>query len=266
MDRIVKYGSEHTLRAPHYDLYAQWKRNEILLQDTNVGYGITDTFTNVGDETIGIGSGWADYADTGCTINGVGGSPGIQFVTDTTDNDEVWVQSGSDAGTPFVISDTAGSNKQLIFCAEFKVSSIADSGTGVYIGLGTAGMAAADTITDAGALKADEGFIGFFRPEGDGDGLDFIYQAASQTMQTHISDAVTLVADTYITVGFKFDGSQIHAFYNGSFNTDSPITATNIAAATFPDDEAMGILMGHKNGAAAAHTTTVRFVECQQYV
>jgi len=258
---FVKHVDQQT-SAPAYDLYRDWPRHEISAGDLNVGYGLTDTFVNAGgvvDTNVGGWGGWKTYEDTGGSILPDATGLGIELTTDGTDNDEVWMQAGYSVGGPFKISDA--NPKPLIFCASFKVSAL--SAHGVFIGLAEPGLAAANTIADAGTL-ADKEFIGFFRPEGDVDGLDFVYQTSGESLQTKIADCITLEADTWYTVGFYFDGNGIVPYYNGKRDYVNRITAADIAADEFPDAESLNILMGQKNGAAAAHTTTVRFVECQQ--
>lgn len=229
--------------------------------DPNDAYEIFDDFlnfngtvsTNVGTYS-GQGGGYRSYEDTGGSIVNLASEVGgvLRITTDTTDNDEVWLQPGSATSVFGKISDTAGEDKLLIFEARVRFGQTANGNA--FIGLTEEGLAAADTITDAGAW-ADKDAIGFLVLEDDSDGIDFIYKKAGQTLQTKISVAQQITADTWYKLGFVYDpnapeAKRITVFVDG-VDEGTYVTATNIATATFPDDEELQPLFGVKNSSGA---------------
>jgi hypothetical protein len=201
---------------------------------------------------------YTTVADANCTITQLADESGgvLALTSDGTDEDEIWVSGGDGTGGLGFISDTAGADFLTVFEARFKVSTIADKAMSTFVGLASPGLGAVETKVDAtGALKADKAFIGFDTLL-DGDGLDFVYQAASQTVQTKIADAHTLVADDFVKAGFIYDPSasaskRIKVFIN-NVEQSTYVTATDIAAATFPDAEILTFLAGFKNTTAVA--------------
>lgn len=200
---------------------------------------------------------YTGYIDTSNAIAQLATEVGgvVQLTTDGTDNDEVWLSPGGAASVLGVISDTAGADKKMIFESRFRIGSVADSSHHVFIGLSEEGLAAADTVTDAGAL-ADKDFIGFRITEADGDALTFCYKKAGQTMQTALTYGTALAASTWYKVGFIYDpvapsSKRIKIFVDNT-EQSTYVTGTQIAAATFPDAEELNFLAGFKNGGANA--------------
>jgi hypothetical protein len=105
-------------------------------------------------------------------------------------------------------------------------------------------------ITDTTPLDVTDGI--FFRKD-DGDAnVDFVVEK-DNTAST--STAVTTVADdTYIKLGFYFDGKdKVTAFANGV--AVSALDTTNL-----PDDEILTVSFGIQNGEAVAKTMTVDYI------
>lgn len=214
--------------------------------------------------------GWyKSYEDTGgaiaplaTSVNGV-----IEIATDGTDNDEIWLQHGSATSVFGKIDTAAGSNFMQIFECRINVDQIASGN--VFVGMGEEGLAAADTITDAGAL-ASKDLIGFQSLEATPTVLDFVYRKAGQAAQVVKTGAHTLVADTFVKVGWVYDpkapnANKVRAFVNGVELT-SYITATNLAAATFPLAEEMSPLFGVKNSTTTAKKLRVDWWAAYQQI
>lgn len=201
---------------------------------------------------------YTGYIDTSNTIVGLADESGgvLALTTDATDNDEVWIQSGDATSVLGAISDTAGSSYLTAFEARVKKSSIADNVAATFVGLCEEGTAGADGMADNTGVMADKDHIGFSSVHADGDAIDFVYKKAGQTAQTLIADVDVPVADTFANLGFIFDphapASERITVYVDNVASTTYGTATNIAAATFPDAEELGFLMGLKNGAATA--------------
>ena len=134
-----------------------------------------------------------------------------------------------------------------VFEVRFKVGQVTDS-YNAFLGLSEEGLAAANTISDAGAL-ADRDLLGFAILEADGDSVDFVYNKASAGgVTTKIDGLKTLAADTFVNLGFCYDpaapADRRIAVFVDNVEQSTYVTATNIAAATFPDAEELAFLAG----------------------
>jgi hypothetical protein len=153
---------------------------------------------------------------------------------------------------PFKLTSTL---KRFWFEARFKTSTIADTKHGIFVGLcESLGLSTAQPLDTAGAVM-DKNLIGFHRLEGDGDKLDIVWKADGQTAVTLLADAVTLVADTFVKVGFTFDpdretGKRLIFYYDGTEITTYG-TGTQMAAVTFPSDICLGFIFGVMNATAS---------------
>lgn len=274
MGQIYVPVAGETTRGPSPLLWQSCPLEEILITNPGRGYHYWDDFLDtpsMGTAGSAIATTrYSTYMDTGNTMAGradvVGGV--YRLALDATDNDEAWI-SLSGAGAPFVFSRTAGAERKLWFEARVRLQHITDV-RGFYIGMSEESLAAADTITDAGAL-ADKDFLGFHGPEGDGDTVDWVYRTAGQAVQTKIdaiSSATALAASTWVKLGMVWDpdavaAERIACFFNGA-KQSTFITDTNMAAATFPNGEEMTFLMGIKNASAAATWMDIDWVRIAQ--
>lgn len=239
-----------------------------------------------GDDDVTLPFGYDRYIDTGNTIRLLSVTETAYFgavalITDATDNDGPVLHrvtgtnaAGSNVTAPFVISDTAGSNFPLWYEARLKKSSVTDNQCAFAIGLtqGILDTRAADNgllADNTGDIVDSISFIGFRALHDNGEELDFVYQDGGQTAPTEvIANIAALAADTYFKVGFYFDplsdGSQrITIYYNG-MPQSTYVTATNIAASTFPDGDMLGFVAGSKNGETTATTLTLDWWKCVQ--
>lgn len=205
---------------------------------------------------------YISYEDTGDAIAQVATDRRgvITFTTAGTDNNESWLQPGGAGSVSALISDTAGDDKMQIFECRAKVGTLAECG--VFLGLSEESLAAANTLVDDTGALASKDLIGFHAPLAASTSvLDFVYRKAGQTAQVLIDDVHTLVADTYVKLGFVYDpyaprAKRIAAFVNG-VEQSTYVTGTLIEAATFPDGEELQPLFGLKTGAAAAKTLSL---------
>lgn len=223
------------------------------------GFEFFDDFVNHGAIAAAandVSGGYAAYIDTSNTINALATEPGgvVQFSTDATDNDECWLTTGGNTGVLGKISDTSGDEKLTLFECRFRVDQVADNEGAIFIGLAEEGLAAADTKVDNTGVMADKDFIGFNTVHADGDALRIDYKKEGETQQ-NVQSSV-LAADTWYKVGMVYnpraDSSKRISFFIDNVEQSSYVTATNIAASTFPDAEELAILIGMKNGAATA--------------
>ncbi len=201
------------------------------------------------------------YADTGSTIadgDEVNGS--LLFTTDNTDNDQIVI-----GGKVGLFQIARGNNKPLAFEARVKTTSVANTISGMFVGLLEANAVATDVpLVDAGTL-ADTNFIGFHRLEGDGDALDIVYKADGQTQQS-FTDAKVIAANTYYKVGFYWDGVETIKFYfDGIEYAAARISGTTLLdAATFPDDVRFCVAFGMNNAVGGIAVWEVDYIRCAQ--
>jgi hypothetical protein len=154
------------------------------------------------------------------------------------------------------ISDTAGAAFLTVFECRVKISSLVTGKNCFAVGLaGPAISADGGLIDTAGGPMANKSFIGFNILADDGDSMDFCYQGASQTRQDKITGVHVPVADTFVKLGFIYDpdavASKRIAVYVDNVEQSTYVTATNIAAATFPDAEALTFALHCKNVAGS---------------
>ena len=171
--------------------------------------------------------------DAGATQALTDGDGGLLLITNTAaDNDLVSLQK---KGESFRFE----SGKALFFEARFKVSDATQSD--VVIGL---------QITDTTPLDVTDGVF-FIKADGAAT-VNFLVE--KNNTATTASSIATMANDTYIRLGFYYDGSSaVQYFVNGTY-TGSSVT-TNL-----PDDEDMTVTIAIQNGEAAAKTMTVDYV------
>lgn len=195
---------------------------------------------------------WKGFAYFGSSTSGNAAnftdsdSASIITVNPTAD-EEAFVLTTSAAA----IRITKNSGRKVAAEMRFKVSSIADSEGGVFFGLFEPIVPTATShIADAATL-VDANFIGFHRLEGDGDKLDLVWKANGVT-QVSTTDAITLVADTFMKVGFLFDGKETLKW----FSDETPLApastydlvSANLVASSFPSDINLTVCLAVKSG------------------
>ncbi len=192
----------------------------------------------------------------------------VQVGGNGTDNDEGNMQQD---GAPFVISSTSAYD--LWFEARVKKESITDEHLAFFIGLGEESFAADTAMSDDEADLISKDLIGFHCDLSDGDALDIVYGKATggaADVQTVKAAAATLVADTYIKLGFKVSwgkpgtsAKRISFFING-VEQSTYVTDTLLEASTFPDGEELAMLLLTKVGTGAAKLFSMDWWYCSQ--
>ena len=237
------------------------------------GIIIEDDFESTLSISAGAGdtlAGYLAYGDTGVTMAAQAGVAGgvIECAGNDADNDEGVLSTGSPA---FMISDAAP--KKLWYEARIKKASIADNACALFNGLAWdhgAGVSVAKTLclTDDDANLGAFSYLGFHVDQANGDAMDFVYRAEGQAQTVKIAGVHVPVADTYVKVGFVYDpqaddAKKIKVFIN-NVEQSTYVTATNIATATFPDAEPMGMAWAVKVGAAAESKAQMDWWRCVQ--
>lgn len=213
--------------------------------------GLFDDFTGFG-RTCPASSGLAFYQSNGITYrafedddgsitpaiptttpavdaNGIGV---IALTAGNTDNDDTCLQAGGGLATnmcPFNV--TYASAKDLVFECRFKYSSIADGDTDFFIGLfGTGGSVNNGWMTDNSGGFADNDLLGFSRTLSTGtSGLTLVYDRVGGTTGTHATGIHTLVADTYVKVGYRWSQQKktLDVYADGEYVTTVVKTTTD---------------------------------------
>jgi|TARA_Y100000310_G_scaffold196353_1_gene196425 hypothetical protein len=133
--------------------------------------------------------------------------------------------------------------KKTFFKARFKVSDATQSD--FVMGL---------QITDATPLAVSDGVF-WLKDDGDTN-LDFHVEKDSS--DTTASAVATVSDDTFLIVGFYYDGKSAIKYYVDDVHKGTSVT-TNL-----PDDEELTVSFGIQNGAAAAKTMTVDYIFVSQ--
>ena len=211
---------------------------------TNGDYGMPDptkwiTYFNdfhkyvAGDWTITTTEGGSGAA-TEAVTDVQGG--GLLVTNDDADNDADFFNLKGES-FKFVAS------KKTFFKARFKVSDATQSD--FVVGL---------QITDTTPLAVSDG-VYFMKDDGDAS-LDFhVEKDGSDTTASAIS---TVSDDTFLIVGFYYDGKSAIKYYVDDVHKGTSVT-TNL-----PDDEELTVSFGIQNGAAAAKTMTVDYIFVSQ--
>jgi hypothetical protein len=171
--------------------------------------------------------------DSGATQALADGDGGLLLVTNTAaDDDLVSLQKKGE-------SFRFASGKRLFFEARFKVSDATQSD--FVIGL---------QITDTTPLDVTDGVF-FIKADGS---TSVALRVEKNNTATATSAVATMADDTFIRLGFYYDGeSSIQYFVNGV------VTGTSVTT-NLPDDEDLTPTFAIQNGEAVAKTMTVDYI------
>lgn len=255
-----------------------WDCPFAALQEQSVeGFSDGDEFETLLSED-GTDDVYQKYIDTGNTIRLQATSATVyggvlELTTDATDNDAPVVQRlGANAGSaaigPYIIgTSSSGPMFKTWFEARINVSSVADDIIAFAVGLAQVGRAADNGLQEdnTGDIVDSISFLGFRTKHVNGGTagtnalLDFVYQDGGQTAPTvNLASAATLVANTYVKVGFKYDPQEITTkrikSYINNVEQSTYITQALIDATAFPSNDPLAFVVGTKNGTAGAST------------
>lgn len=171
--------------------------------------------------------------DSGATQALTDGDGGLLLVTNTAaDNDLVGIQKKGE-------SFRFASGKKLFFEARFKVSDATQSD--LAIGL---------QITDTTPLDITDGVF-FIKADGS---TSVSFSVEKNNTATTTASVATMANDTFITLGFNYDGGSVMEYCVNGVVAGTSVT-TNL-----PDDEDLAISFALQNGEAAAKTMTVDYI------
>ena len=189
-----------------------------------------------------------------------------------TENDQMVIQWGRGLGAPFKLAD-----HDLAFECRLTVTAITAAKWSLGVGLGEVGMGADQGLfLDANQNLADKNFLGFVSLLAEGAAWDGAFKADGQTYQdgatkTKLNALHTMVANTYVKLGFRYRAhpKTVEWYVNGgALNSVTParLTATEVDAATFPDEVFMAPIIGAKDGAGnSAMDMKLDWWACAQY-
>jgi hypothetical protein len=252
---MVNYKGQLSERGPSQSIWADCPVLDIA-HNPGKGMYLFDDFTffpNPATNTAYGLSGWRSFVSDGALIADASEQGGAITISSDGDNEGASLQ----AQASYLISGIAGSKTgKLWFEARLKTDTIADSKNGFFVGLCGASALSATVPIAANGTLADSNFVGFHRLEADGDKLDTVYKANGVAQVNVQTDAVTLVANTYVKVGFKFDPvlNTIVFYQNGTaLSTSKGASVLGATAGTdFPNDVALGPIIGFLNATASS--------------
>ena len=225
-----------------------------LTPSGNPAFGIFDDFlmkasTTLYDGyfTLGTGTGSvtriaSDYnPSTAATLATTG--LGIVQLLATADNDEAVMAFGNALDAPFHL----GRGRDLAFECRLNSENVAADDFCLFVGLAELGAQATVKINDANQDLVNEfDLLGFQHLMTDSTAINGLYQVGGQTAGTSVTNTGlaalhTLVADTYVKLGFRYNASTgtLHFFVNGVEDTGARLRIRNLTAGTFPDDNFM---------------------------
>lgn len=247
----VQYSSASladTSRGPSPSIWADCPVTDILT-GVKDGYHLFDDFLSgprVAAGAEGVAGLYRGFASTGGLV---ASSDEIGGVLDLSSDGDDEGASFRMSGCPFQISRNHG---KLWFECRVKTSQIADTKHGIFVGLmADVALTATSPIAAAGTL-ADVNFVGFHRLEADGDQFDTVYRADGVTQVTLQADAVAVVADTYVKLGFVFNPRDgVLTFYKNGTKLATTYTIPTAAGTDFPNDVRLGFVIAVLNATAS---------------
>lgn len=180
------------------------------------------------------------------TKTGAGGTVGVAnadggilaITNDTADNDHQFLQWSGETASGAVETWKFATKKQFWFKARFKVSDATNSD--LVLGL---------QITDTSPLSVSDGV--YFIKADDAATLEFKTTLNSTSTTSTVG---TLTDDTYVVVGFHYDGNdKVDVYLNENRVATQGIT--NLVT-----DEELTLSFGIQNGAGAAKTLSVDYI------
>ncbi len=235
--------------------------NGIIVDDD---FLISTAITAVTTDSTLVGLPYFGFNSSGGTHTQPDVTGGVLALTEATANEANFIRSYV---YPFQISSQLG---DLWFEARVKVSSITN--LGMIVGLWDAVANTVDiplSAADPPIMATTGNFVGFRMLEG-AAAVDAIYKAdgvavvAGQTVNTACA---TLVADTYVKLGMKFQKrTGLLSYYVNGVPCANTKAVPNATGTDFPADVRLGLLFGQKLVATAAGVVTIdRWTCCQLF-
>jgi hypothetical protein len=150
----------------------------------------------------------------------------------------------------------------MFFECRFRIDTIVSRD--FVIGLSEETEAVADYISDSD-VQVDKDFFGFRSMTGTPTVVDAVHNVASGGgYVTNITGLGTMAASTWYKVGFAINYAspdvRLGRFFWDGVESATYLTRTVHQAATFPDAQNLGIIIGQKNAAGAANKLDIDWV------
>ncbi len=262
------------------EVWSKMPLDAILAGNRSVGIGFFDDFTMCSDTTLEDGyfrllTGTGTYAqiasdwDPTSAATMVKTGLGIYQLLGTADQDEAMLMRGNAIDAPYHLG-----RKDLAFECRFRVETVEADDIGFFIGLAEIGAQATLKCIKADDTLVNEfDFLGFLHLAGESTAVDGMYQVGGQTYadgstNTGLDTIATLVADTFVKVGFRYDASTdtVHWFFNGVEDTGARLKVSELTAGTFPDDNFMTPFAMLQCPAAADEKVELDWWACAQVI
>lgn len=262
--------------------------------DRRGGFAMVDDFVGFGgilNSTVGAyssgGNRWISYQTASSLLTNVALTPTPATIAPTSvgaiilnataainDGDEIAMQWGGHELTPFGCFPFAvipGISGDLVFEVRFKVATIAVDIGNFFIGLagaaGVAPVATAVPITGSDAFVTTLSLLGVGRLAAATTGaFNLYYERASGTVAS--KTAGTLVADTYIKAGFRYNSATktVSQWIDGVEQTTAATkcSSTVTGATPWPNDYMTPVITTIQKSASTALGLTVDWIACAQ--
>lgn len=220
---------------------------------------------------------YAAYSDTSCTIlqvadmaqnnsTGTQGFGALALAVTATDDKTAIIQTGGNAGGLASFRDPAvATPHDIYFEARFKINEIATGNH--FVGFADEGLCvvssgSAGLIWTNNVLSTSKNYIGFGTLVAAPSTLFFAYQRQSATAVIPIASLATLVADTYINVGFHYryaanPSDRKIMVYKNNVAQSVGVAKSAIVTATFPTVDALAMTAIAATSTTTAHTLTL---------
>ena len=217
----------------------------------NPAFGIFDDFlykasTTLYDGYFTLGTGTGTVTRIASTYDPAAPTTtalGIVKLLATADNDEAIMAFGNALDAPFHL----GKGRDVAFECRLTSENVAADDFCLFIGLAELGAQATVKINDANQDLVNEfDLLGFQHLMTDSTALNGLYQVGGQTAGTSVTNTGlaalhTLVALTYVKIGFRWDSGQgiLRWYVNGVEDVGARLVRSKLTAGTFPDDNFM---------------------------
>lgn len=279
MSNYLRFTAEDSGRAPSVAIFGDFSK---IQHDMIEGYCVAhfDDFQAVGlMDSAGVNGHYYTYEDTGVVWGANTDTPNLNTDSNThamgvlecsgndAANDEGNIQFSH--GYPIRISNAANQDGKCMWEFRITVESITDNALAYFVGLGSGPVATAHLADTTGLLNTAQNFIGFKVNVDDGNKMDIVYQAAGQSIQTVLANAITLAVNTYVKPGMVYDPSETDdkkiKFFKDGVELNAYVNTTQIDAATFPEDVGLVPMILTKTPPAAEVPTKADWVAWAQY-
>lgn len=272
MSTVIPAFTQATDRGPSPGLWSDAPTITELRDNPTLGWFVDDDFCLAGLPPDASALTVGNYRQSTATsspiaIRDAGVAGGAYLFGADGDNEQAILQS---AVTSFFIQRSTAATLygggKLWFEARMKINVITALTCDFFLGLmDNTVISSTVPLSAAGVLSTTVNGIGFLRGEGasaDSGVVDTVHIANSGTVVTTKAAAVTLVADTFVKLGFVYDPVLFTVTYykNGVALADTTSCPTTVGT-TFPNDVAMSPILACVNGSTKG-TATLDWWRC----